>query len=169
MTQTIIIFLLALFFTYHIYWIVLEFEFYGNSYFLVTIIGIIFGIVVAYICSLSKLFRLFVLGVFFGYLIISILYNLSEIQIKAIFEYQIKVVLSIFSGFICILLKNRVIIYLSSISGGFIVSFFISYLFNFVQNPMDQKERKLSGAYLGAGYYFAVFASIGISSLGIYF
>ena len=87
MTQTIIIFLLALFFTYHIYWIVLEFEFYNNSYFLVTIIGIIFGIVVAYICSLSKLFRLFVLGVFFGYLIISILYNLSEIQIKAIFEY----------------------------------------------------------------------------------
>ena len=97
-----------------------------------TIIGIIFGIVVAYICSLSRLFRLFVLGVFFGYLIISILYNLSEIQIRAIFEYQIKVVLSIFSGFICILLKNRVIIYLSSISGGFIVSFFISYLFNFV-------------------------------------
>lgn len=34
---------------------------------------------------------------------------------------------------------------------------------------MDQKERKLSGAYLGVGYYFAVFTSIGISSLGIFF
>lgn len=52
-------------------------------------------------------------------------------------EYVFKILFSLITAFICLKLKRKAIVYLTSISGGFIVCFFASYLINFVGNPMD--------------------------------
>ena len=159
-------FLAGLSVVFFVFWAFVDYDPTTTSYVIISIVAVIVGLIVGYICHLFDWVSYFCIGFFGGYLLVNFLFVTFPIRsmqewVTTMLTYIIAVVL----GLICIFVGKYFMVIITAVVGSFVFWYNFGFLIGVLPNMFDFFEKfKTFGKFSAVNIAFLVI--IGISSVG---
>ena len=154
---------------YFILWAFVKYKQTTNSYLIITAIAIIVGIIVACLCHSFSILSYLLLGFLVGFFITK--YILLTVKFSGE-DYEI-LLLELGSGLavglLCALVKRYMVAIMTSILGGFLVSYTIGFAMGLLENFFDLIDKIRSGSDISVANYVFFGLFILFSLIGMFF
>lgn len=159
-------FLAGLSFVFFVFWAFVDYDPSTTSYVIISIVAVIVGLIVGYICHLFDFVSYFCVGFFGSYLLVRFLFVTFPIRsmqewVTTMLTYIIAVVV----GVICIFVGKYFMVIITAIVGSFVFWYNFGFLIGVLPNMFDFFEKfKTFGKFSAVNIVFLVI--IVISSVG---
>ena len=162
-------FLAGLSFVFFVFWAFVDYDPSTTSYVIISIVAVIVGLVVGYICHLFDFVSYFCMGFFGGYLLVNFLF--VTFPVRSMQEWvgtMLTYIIAVIMGVICIFVGKYLMVIITAIVGSFVFWYNFGFLIGVLPNMFDFFEKfKTFGKFSTVNIVFLVI--IGISSLGFIF